>query len=204
MEEYYIHIDEQLDGPYDLVGVIRKVRNGVVKEDTLITSTANPEPKPAGSYAELESFFQPEADAPRAQAPKVARAKTLGAALTGGLEFLKSNSGVIVYTGLFLVIWLMLAIIFIYGKGIVAITIGIAASYLVLAGYLAGLLRYIRGNPVGAGVIVSWMKPQAMPLVVLSVIMAMAMLPGVVFVTLILTGYGTLISVPLLSILLLI
>lgn len=178
--EYYIKDTEKPDGPYDLMAIIRKVRNGAVKEDTLLAESLFEEPKPASQYKELQDFFNEERDELQsiaAAGPR--RARSLGALLRSGTDFLKQNHFVAVYSGLFMIAWLLLAMVFMFKHSVVMALVGIALCYFLMGGYLYGILRYVHGNPVTPGLVIGRMAQTAVNMAVVSCVVAAVMLPGV-------------------------
>lgn len=177
--EYYIKNTEKPDGPYDMMSIIRKIRNGSLQEETLIATTVFEEPRPAALYKEFADLFREEKTVESAPASALRGQRGLVSLLQSGLDFLKNNSFASIYSGIFIFIWLVISLLFIFHGGIVTAIIGIAASYFIIGGYLYGIMRYLRGNPVTIGLIISRMVKTAVPMGVVSLVVSMIMLPGV-------------------------
>lgn len=179
--EYYLKDTDKPDGPYDLMAIIRKVRNGTVKQDTPIAASLFEEGKPAAEYPELKDFFSEEREELQSIASigRPRGPRTFKSLLRSGAEFLKQNHFSAVFSGLFMIAWLLIAAIFIFQKGVVSSTIGIALCYFLMGGYLFGIVRYARGNPVTPGLIIGRIGQTAVNMLMVSLVVAVVMLPGV-------------------------
>lgn len=177
--EYFIHNVEGIDGPHDYMAMVRKIRNQTLQEDTLI-GTADSEPAmPASSFKEFHPFFQSQA---AEQHQGEVTKKTLFSLLAHGTDFIKNNMGVILYTAVFMLLWLLLWLVFIYQSGTFSITCGIMLSYFFVGPYLYGFVRFVHGNPVQVSDLVGRSIATLVPMGVVSIIVAMLMLPAVVFI----------------------
>lgn len=201
--EYYIKETEQADGPYDMMAIIRKIRNGSVTEGTMLAPSLFEDPKPAGDFHELSDFFSEgdeDLQSINSMAPR--RSSSFKMLLRAGSDFLRQNQFAAVYSGLFMICWLVLAMLFMFNGSVVMSLVGIALSYFIMGGYLYGILRYVRGNPVTAGLIVSRMGNSAVNMGVVSCVVAVVMLPGVLL-TVMMGSEMLFISMPILFIFLL-
>lgn len=183
--EYYIKATEKADGPYDLLAIMRKVRNGLVTEETPLATSLFEEPKPAGSYKELADFFAEAGEPQHNAAPTAPRGpRSITSLLASGTEFLKNNFGAAIYSGLFMIGWVIIGILFVGKGGVIMPLLGIGLSYFLLGGYFYGIIRMVRGNPVTPGIIVAKMGTTATNMGVVSVVVAVLMLPPVVLTAL--------------------
>lgn len=57
MEQYYIIVEGQKLGPFDIIGVIKKVKGGMVTPDTQVATSLDGEYKPASSYEDIASIL---------------------------------------------------------------------------------------------------------------------------------------------------
>lgn len=194
--EFYIRETDHPDGPYDLMAAIRKIRNGTLKAGTPVSLEYDGEIMLAQSVPELTTFFEEESVQP-AHAFVAKRAKTFPELIGVGMEFLRNSISATIYSGLFMVLWLMVAYIFIFNGSVVQAVIGITLSYFLLGGYLYGIMRYVRGNPIDAKMITSVMSRSLLPMGIVSVIVGMLMLPGLVLTHYVLSETGLFISLPL-------
>lgn len=184
--EYYIKATEKADGPHDLLGIMRKVRNGTVTEDTPLATSVFEEPKPAGSYKELADFFaeagEPQHHHATPSAPR--RPRSITSLLASGTEFLKNNFGAAIYSGFFMIGWVVIGILFVGKGGVIMPLLGIGLSYFLLGGYFYGIIRMVRGNPVTLGLILRKMGGTATNMGVVSLLVAVLMLPPVLLTAL--------------------
>lgn len=179
--EYFIKDTETPDGPYDMMAIIRKLRNGSVVEDTLIANTVFEEPRPASSFPEFQDFFREEAEAEEGvHEPRPA--PSFGALLRTGIGFLKQNHFAAVYSGLFMIIWLLLAMMLMVQQSVILSLAAIGGSYFFMGGYLYGILRFVRGNPVNFPLILGIILSTAVNMGVVSIVLAAVMFPGVLLV----------------------
>lgn len=203
--EYYIKDSEKPDGPYDMMAIIRKVRNGTVSADTPLAGSIFEEPKPAEEYPELHDFFHEE----REEMPSIAAVskprgpRNLKSLLRTGTDFLKQNHFSAVFSGLFMMGWLLFAAVFMFNHNVIMSVVGIALSYFLLGGFLYGIVRYVRGNPVTPGLVMGRMAHTAINMLVISMVVAVLMLPGVML-TVMMGGDMLFISLPILFIFLLV
>lgn len=201
--EYYIKDAEKPDGPYDMMAIIRKLRNGSVKEDTLLATTLFEEPKPAAQYDEFADYFTEEEEHEQHAAVTGRPPRSLAALLTTGTEFLKHNMGAAMFSGLFMILWVLIAMATMAKGGVILPLLGIGLSYFIVGGYLFGILRYVRGNPVNAGLIMGKIGSTAVNMGVVSIVVAVLMLPPVMLAHLLGTELLVL-TLPILLIVLLI
>lgn len=203
--EYYIKDTDKPDGPYDMMAIIRKVRNGTVTADSPLATSIFEEPKAASQYPELHDFFSEE----REEMPSIAAMggprgpRNLKSLLRTGTDFLKQNHFAAVFSGLFMIAWLLFASVFMFNHNIIMSVIGIALSYFLLGGYLYGVVRYARGNPVTPGLIIGRMAQTAVNMLVVALVVAIVMLPGVML-TVMLGPEMLFLSLPILFIFLLV
>lgn len=184
--EYYIKATGKADGPHDLLAVMRKVRNGTITEDTPLATSLFDEPRPAGSYKELSDFFAEAGEMQHHQATPSAprRPRSITSLLASGTEFLKNNFGAAIYSGFFMIAWVIIGIIFVGKGGVIMPLLGIGLSYFLLGGYFYGIIRMVRGNPVTPGLILGKMGSTATNMGVVSLVVAVLMLPAVVLAAL--------------------
>jgi hypothetical protein len=176
--EYYIKDTENADGPYDMMAIIRKVRNGTVHENTPLATTLFEEPKPAGSYSEFADFFNEDTQDSHHTITVTSRgARNLQTLLMTGVEFLKHNIVAAMYSGVFMIAWVLIAMMFMSKGSILMSLLGVALCYFLMGGYLYGILRFIRGNPVTPGIIFGKMGSTAVNMGVVSVVVGFCMLP---------------------------
>ena len=194
--EFYIRETSIPDGPHDLVAVIRKIRNGNISEKTMISREIEEEPQPAQTFPELHEFFSQHKQSAVA-GPQVKYERNLIGLLKTGGDFLKSNGAVSIYSGVFMVLWIVIVLLCIVKAKAFSIAVGAALCFFLMGGYMEGILRFMRGNPVTPTFIVRAMAMTSVPMAITALIFGMLLLPGIVLLTAILSGVGLAIGVPI-------
>lgn len=191
--DYYIKDGENTDGPYDMMAIIRKVRNGSVTPQTPLAGSIFEEPQPAGSYEEFTDFFAEQQERMAEQQKqqyhhhsqsgasyqtpiRQGQGKSLMALLTDGVDFLRQNIAAAIYSSMFMVAWVLIARLFMYEGQLAAVLLGIGLCYFLMGGYLYGILRYVRGNPVTPSLVALRMVESAVHMGLLSLVVAFLML----------------------------
>jgi hypothetical protein len=186
--DYYIKDGDNTDGPYDMMAIIRKVRNGSVTEQTPLAGSVFEEPKPAGTYQEFTDFFKEERAQPHQGAYNPGQAthqhahrpaRSLMSLLSFGVDFLRNNIFAAIYSCLFMVAWVLIARVFMYHGQLAMTLIGVGLSYFLMGGYLFGILRFVRGNPVTFGLVLAKMVSSALNMGLAALVVAFVMLPPV-------------------------
>lgn len=183
-DQYFIvTADGQKSGPYDLVGVVKKIRNGSVGKDAMVATDKKPAPAPIASFAELAEFLNEQStEETRSEEAHDMKSVTLAARLRNGWAFLQNNQLSTIFSGL-----LTLFIIFL--AGIVGLffptpllTIGYSLVFVVIqfafSAYIYSVLRMVRGQPVDVSFIRAKVKPVAKPLLTTSVMMSLFLIIG--------------------------
>ncbi len=128
--DYYIQIASQRQGPYDVVSVIRKIRNYTVSPDTIIFRGHDEQGNPAMHLPEFNEVFrdrdEDKALPGSAELPRL----TFQGAFKLGMEFLKQHTSATVLTGIMLFAWLISTIVF--AKILPGVVVGLLSS---IAGY---------------------------------------------------------------------
>jgi hypothetical protein len=149
-QDYYIHSGSSRQGPYDLVMIVRKIRNGQLPGTTPV-QLGDGEIQPAQKLPELAEFFSEKKDE-WADTSKHGQLHNhgLSAMLGTGLRFLQHNQmstifsavlllGVIMVTGLF---YLILP----DSLHVIAYVIGFWVSLVMLSCFQLSILRMTRGQ----------------------------------------------------------
>ena len=150
-EYYIINESGQQSGPYELVALVVKVRNGSLTPDMRVQHGSLPEIKAAREWPELQDFFAAQ---PGKKEPyqKNARKLYLAEALKIGLNFLQHNQVAAVLSCCFLMAALLVTwginIILPDDKQIAFYVIVLIFLYLLFSCYMFMILRMVRGQPV--------------------------------------------------------
>lgn len=190
---YYIYKDEKKQGPYDLVSLIKKIRNGSLGADMLVASDMM-EPIPADQVPELAEFFKSSSrhDENDHHIHGI-RQLTLGKALHAGVYFLQNNQQSAIYTGAFLLGAILFgALSWKLGLGIFGQIIASIVSYTLFSIYMLCILRLTRGQTIEPSFIRSRTTSLIVPLLIVSAIislmtmigLAMLVIPGLFIMTL--------------------
>ncbi|MBN8530459.1 MAG: DUF4339 domain-containing protein [Alphaproteobacteria bacterium] len=183
---HYLHKGSNVEGPFDQVALLRKVKNGSITQETLLSRDGKT-PMPAGEMDELQSYFAAEDSAPSPSAGHDAsQAPNFTQVLRIGISFLSDHTGITVSAGVFLLALFVLsglvAYDFLVGFLAVALLTGPA-----MAAFSFYALRLFRGQTVDGGFIVSKVKSSLLHLIPTGA--AMFLLPSVC-VDLLLGGSG--------------
>lgn len=200
--DFYLRDTNHPDGPHDLMAVIRKIRNGSITEKTLISVSIDGPPIPAGEMPELKECFEEELNGTAGIASVARPPKGFKSFLTFGMDVLRSSTSVSIYSGLYIIIWLILCYMLVFsgwGKAVV----GTALCYFFLGGYQYTILRQIRGNPVEFSIILSRLMAVIVPLGIVSFIFGALMMPFYFLVFSVFSGAWLGIGLPILFICLL-
>lgn len=186
MPDYFIRDKAQPEGPYDMMSIIRKIRNGSVKESTPLSSKADGALQPAGQYTELQSFFKesdPD-DVVLSRAPVYRKPPpNFTLLIKRQFDFLMQNLFIAIYSGVFMLIWLALGYLLFSGS-LIGEFIGAVFSYFILGAYFFGVHKYVRGNPLEMRDMLDAVKNNAVQMLIASVIFASLLLPGLAAVVL--------------------
>ncbi|MBM3618122.1 MAG: DUF4339 domain-containing protein [Alphaproteobacteria bacterium] len=202
--DYYIRDKQQPDGPHDMMALIRKIRNGALSEHTFISKGLDGEMKAAGQWPELMEFFA-SADTDDVVVSRHAHAKTQKSfpdILAQNIQFLRNHPIIAVYSGVFVVAWLIIAAVFFANGNIISNLIGTALCYFLLGGYFHGIRRFVHGNPLRVGDVLGTIGATAVPMILASLIFAFLMLPALILHHYVIPDDMAAVSLPILFILL--
>jgi len=154
---YYIIEDQDVAGPYDLIMIMRKIRNGTLTPTTLIQMSENDASttKIAHEWPELAEFFDDDADNWTISLDHGhLKNHSLRATLKSGWSFLQRNMITSLFSGIFvLVIISLLAAIYLVVPP-VPVALRVFAymavfifAHFLLSWYLLIILRMVRGQP---------------------------------------------------------
>lgn len=126
MTDYYIFDGNRRVGPYDMVAIIRKIRNYSVFRETPLYRDFDEEAQPAVRMPEFYDVFNELEQEPTLSDKRELPRLTFPATLKSGYEFLKLNTFSTVLTGLMLLVFLVSVAVF--SKVIGGIPLGIIVS----------------------------------------------------------------------------
>lgn len=107
-QEYHVIQGSNISGPYDLVTIVKKIRNGTITGDTLVHRNDIQDPQPARNWEELKEFL---VDNQGSAKEYVGNAKRLHLMelLKNGLNFLQHNPMSAIYSTIVVIIVAILA-----------------------------------------------------------------------------------------------
>jgi hypothetical protein len=172
-QEYYIISGKSRTGPYDLVAIVRKIRNGSLTAHTQLQMDGSPELKPAHEWEQLAEFFgEIKEERQVASDRKPSEHRGLGATLQSGWRFLQRNQYSTVSSGLFVLLIILVAAAVNFGLPPFAHVFAYMAFFIVghsiLSCYMFAILRLIRGQPVDLTYLESKISPAIKPLLLSS------------------------------------
>lgn len=180
--EYYVEHGPIFDGPYDLMAMIRKVRNGSVHEHTQVRVGNSGVSKSARDYPELKELFDSQHEVESRTSIAAPRRASFSSLLHSGMDFLRHNHTAALFSGVWMIFWLVVAMIFMGGGSLGGIWLGIFINYLLFTMFFCGILHLVRGNPLGLGNILKSMVARTKVLLPATLIISGLMMPGVLVV----------------------
>lgn len=144
-DRYYIQENGKTLGPLDLVGLIKKIRNGTVRKDTKVSKEADGEFNDASGVPELDEFFR-DLEEGGAQRVSVQIADlSLKNVAQRGIRFLQLNPFATVYVAVFLLIAVTLALVSTQ-LPILGFLISVVLSFVMFSLVMYSMLRLARGQ----------------------------------------------------------
>ncbi|MEI6729936.1 MAG: hypothetical protein WCL30_01650 [Pseudomonadota bacterium] len=177
--DYYILSGNERKGPYDLVAMMKQIRNKSVSSDTKIQRSDAATIMEASAWSELSDFFKDQED--YVQESKSSYPYSLTYALKIGIRFLNQNQLATVFAG-FLVLIIILA-----ASSIVMLPFNFRAPAAMLAymfvhfigsAFQFSVLRMSRGQPVGLEYTLSRIMPSAFKLMRSALLVSFPILIG--------------------------
>lgn len=175
---FYIFAHEHLEGPYDLLSMIRKIKNGRITRDSQITLDPLDAPRPAGQYPLLLEVIedQERVNAMAAQEPDAGI--SLFSALKGGWDVFQLNQTTAILTGVFALVALFGVMFFsVIPYPVVQGIVSAIWSYFVFNLYLIALSRKARMQLVHTEFYL-WLLKKWKPLLLASILGSLV--PGII------------------------
>ncbi len=189
-QEFYIISGKTQKGPYDLVAVVRKIRNGSLTPATLLQLGANStaEPKAAQEWPELAEFFvAKKEEKPSAPERGTLQHRTLGKALQGGWHFLQRNQFSTLFSGVYvlLIITISAVITMVVPPALRPLTfmLWFVIGHVLLGCYMLVVLRLARGQPVDLNYVIGKLGPSGKSMLMSSVLISLPAYLGIGLLT---------------------
>ena len=172
--EYFIVVEGAKQGPFDIVSMIRKIRNGQLLPDSLITDTAIGDPVPAMEFSNLREVFEEQAVIGNTEntQPVHTTSITFKSLFERAKDFLDSHSMGIPIAGGFIltIIIAAFAIKSLIPIDLVHPLIASIIGYFIFMLMQASYLRMVRMQPLSIGYIISTLKRYGVSMFVVSII----------------------------------
>jgi len=187
-QEYYIISGKTQKGPYDVVALVRKIRNGALTATTQLQLAGSPEPKPAQDWPELAEFFvEKKEDRPAAAERGTMQPRSLGKALHTGMAFLQRNQFSTLFSGIYvlIIVTISAAIMMVVPIPLrpISFMLWFVIGYLLLGCYMLVVLRLTRGQPVDLNYVVTKLGPTGKSMLMSSLIISLPAYLGIGLLT---------------------
>jgi hypothetical protein len=187
-KQYHILAGSSQKGPYDLVMLIRKIRNGSLTDDALVTEEGEKDPRRAKEWPELAEYFIEKKEVRNLTGDKErSDVFSLSRAFQGGWQFLQQNLVACIFSGFSVLLCLLML------SGVYAVlpppinTMGYMACFvffqLLFSCYMLLVLRMIRGQPADFDYFSSKFFPAIKSLLLLGLIVSIPSLIGLFLLT---------------------
>lgn len=147
MNYYVVMPDGQEAGPFDVLALIRKVKNGSLTPDSILKAENSPQALPAKDIEEISRLFSGEEKKP-AQKQNIGESYQLKALLQSGWRFFHFNQSSVIITGVFL-ITVVMAVLITSQIPRAGYLLSFVASFVIFAGYHHVISQMNHGRPVG-------------------------------------------------------
>ena len=182
--QYYICTSENVEGPFDLIAMVKKIKNGRVERGTPIANALDESPQPAGNIKDFEEFFL-EVEEENEEATRQQRTYDLKPMIQSGLYFLRYSPITLVYTGMYLVLSILITIALLdFPK--IGYLLAFFVNYVLFSTYQWFILKYSRGQTVSIRYVLQLTFSKILPLCIASA--AITVLAGVGLILLIAPG----------------
>jgi hypothetical protein len=101
---YYIVQNNEREGPYDLLSMIRKIKNGRISRRSMVAVDAYEDPKEAEHYPQLLEVIEDQEKLSDQSTPDIDKGITIFSAFRNGWEMFQMNQVTALITGLFAMI----------------------------------------------------------------------------------------------------
>ena len=182
MSYYIIHNGEK-SGPFDLVSMIKKVRNGSVTADTELADK-NGIIRKASEHEELAEMFLTAQSNNTPAFKDIISELELRRSLTIGFKIMMQNQMSIAYSAALVSITLILGYGMAYlGLGLFGFTLTFILGYIFYAAYLVYMLRIVRGQHVNVSYVFSKVFSNTRALIIVGIIATTCFSIGAALIT---------------------
>lgn len=172
-ELFYIESQSGRQGPFDLVSMMKKIRNGKLAPDDSVASTLTGTAIPARQYPELSSFFNNEARIAASSYPTISYFPLLSRSVRAGWAFASIHQEVFAFAGamLCMIIFIGIGLNHLFGLP-AAITGIIVSAWTFQSIYQVFILRANRGQYFSTQFFTNILFPSLLPVFAISTMMA--------------------------------
>ncbi|MBI1274627.1 hypothetical protein GC177_01490 [bacterium] len=143
---FYIMHEGQETGPYDMAGLVRKVKNGSLQPNSLVRTDASQTHLPASQYQELQQFFQNDLDHYPASAPAHRGPLDLKQIIKGGWKFASTSTHALKATGIGLIITVVLCALLVRIPFYIGLIPAFAIGFLIYGILFTYIAKFSRGQ----------------------------------------------------------
>jgi GYF domain 2 len=175
--------DGQKSGPYDVVSIVKRIRNGGITTETLVSTDKDPSVKAAGDWPELAEFLQEQnTEETKSDEPHKVKSRSLAYRAKSGWNFLQFNQLTTIFSGLYVLFAIlsagMVSVLFPKSLQMLGYSACFILTQFFFTGYMYSVLRMVRGQPVDYAFIKDKMKPLIKPLLITSLMMSFFIIIG--------------------------
>lgn len=175
----------QMEGPFDIVTIVKKIRNGSITAQTLVSLGETDMPKPLLEWKELEVFLREEEEEQQVKVEvkvNTAVKASFFARFGSGWNFLKLNQLSTLFSGFFVVLVLVLCgVVKLFVtpafQALMFFCVFVLVQYLFVS-YLYSVLRMVRGQAVDISFLRERAAPHRMELMITGVMMSLFLIIG--------------------------
>jgi ABC-type multidrug transport system fused ATPase/permease subunit len=187
-QDYYIVTHKGDAGPYDIVMLVKKIRNGTLTPTTMLRNTDEGSAKQAQDWTVLNDFFQEIVeDTSDIQTVTHAKQQSLNAMLKGGWHFLQQNQLSTLFSGLVVLTTIILLVISVYilppSVRVLAYVVCFILGHFFVSCYLLVVLRMSRGQPVDSSYVQDKIGGAALQLLISSLLVSFVAVVGLALMT---------------------
>lgn len=182
--QLYILENGSKDGPFDLITMIKKIRNHSVTAETMVFDEKNETPVPAGQHRKLQEVFRELEQETRTPHFSQGATYSFGKVMSVGWQFLQTNPVISLFTGVFLLTVIVMAtlmhLLLPEPLRVLGYFVMIVLTFYLLSAYMMALLRMSHGQPVDILKILGRVGWYSQSLLVAASIVALLTLVGMV------------------------
>jgi hypothetical protein len=143
---FFIMQEGKETGPYDMAGLVRKVKNGSLQPNSLVRSDTSQTHLPASQYQELQQFFQNQ-EADTLPGNGGARgALDIKQILKNGWRFASTSTHALKATGIVMILSVIITALLIKIPAYAGLLIAFMLGYVLYAGLFAYIAKFARGQ----------------------------------------------------------